>query len=84
MAPTTMHLRHLAREASTTLELALVRMAPNALIEKLASVTGLLTALQELPLDTDALRIWATQTCERAKRDLAEWSAWEEARRVTA
>jgi hypothetical protein len=84
MAPTTMHLRHLAREASTALELALVRMAPNALIEKLASVAGLLTALQELPLDTDALKVWATQTGERAERDLAEWNAWEEARRVKA
>jgi hypothetical protein len=84
MAPTTMSLRHLARETSTALELALVRMAPNALIEKLASAAGLLAALQELPLDTEALKIWATQTCERAERDLAEWNAWEEARRVTA
>jgi hypothetical protein len=79
-----MNLRHLARETSTALELALVRMAPNPLIEKLASVAGLLTALRELPLDTDALRIWATETCERAERVLTEWNAWEEARRVTA
>jgi hypothetical protein len=79
-----MNLRHLARETSTALELALVRPAPNAIIEKLASCAGLLVALQELPLDTDALRIWATQTCERAERDLADWNAWEETRRVTA
>jgi hypothetical protein len=84
MQPTAMRLRHLAREVSTALELALVRMAPNPLIEQLASVTGLLTALQELPLDTESLRMWGDQAGERAERALAEWNAWEEQRRVTA
>ncbi len=84
MPPTVMRLRHLAREVSTALELALVRMAPNPLIEQLASVAGLVTALQELPLDTEALRIWATQATERAERSLADWNAWQEQRRVTA
>ena len=84
MAATTMNLRHLAREVSTALELALVRLAPNALIEQLASVAGLLSALQELPLDTDSLRVWATEASERGERSLAEWKAWEERRRVTA
>lgn len=84
MQPIAMRLRHLAREATTALELSLVRMAPNPLIEQLASVTGLLTALQELPLDTESLRIWGDHALERAERALAEWSSWEEQRRVTA
>lgn len=84
MQPTAMRLRHLAREVATALELALVRMAPNPLIEQLASVTGLLTALQELPLDTESLRIWADQALARAERAREEWNSWEEQRRVTA
>jgi hypothetical protein len=84
MQPTTMRLRHLAREVSTALELALVRMAPNPLIEQLASTAGLLTALEELPLDTESLKVWANQAVERSVRALAEWSSWEERHRVTA
>ena len=84
MAPTTMDLRHLAREVSTALELALVRPAPNTLIEQLASVAGLLTALQELPLDSESLRVWAKVATERGEQVLAEWKSWEEQRRVTA
>ena len=84
MRPTTMQLRHLAREVSTALELALVRMAPSPLIENLASVAGLLTALEALPLDTESLRVWAEEANERAERVLAEWKPWEEQHRVTA
>jgi hypothetical protein len=80
----TMQLRHLARETSSALELALVRMAPNALIEELAAVAGLLGALQELPLDTESLRVWATQVAGRATQSLERWNAWEERHRVTA
>jgi hypothetical protein len=84
MQQTAMRLRHLARDVSTALELALVRMAPNPLIEQLASAAGLITALQELPLDTESLKIWADQSVERAERALAEWNSWEERHRVTA
>jgi hypothetical protein len=79
-----MLLRHLAREVSTAVELALVRLAPNPLVEELAAVAGLLGALQELPLDTEALRIWATRAIERATQGLERWRAWEEQHRVTA
>ena len=84
MQPTAMRLRHLTREVSTALELSLVRMAPNPLIEQLASAAGLIAALQELPLDTEALMVWANQAVERAERAIAEWSSWEERHRVTA
>ena len=80
----TMHLRHLAREVSTAVELALVRLAPNPLIEELAAVAGLLGALQELPLDTEALGVWATEAAERATKGLERWRAWEEQHRLTA
>ncbi len=79
-----MNLRHLVREVSTALELSLVRMAPKSLIEQLASATGLLIALEGLPLDTDALRVWAGQAVARAERALSEWKVWEDQHRVTA
>jgi hypothetical protein len=80
----TMQLRHLAREVSSAMELALVRMAPNPLIEELAAVAGLLGALQELPLDTESLRVWASQAVARATLSMERWRAWEERHRVTA
>ena len=80
----TMRLRHLTREVSTAVELALMRLAPNPLIEELAAIAGLLGALQELPPDTEALRVWATATVERATQGLERWRAWEEQHRVIA
>jgi hypothetical protein len=79
-----MRLRHLAREVATALELALVARAPSNLIERLASTTGLLVALEELPLDTEALRIWATETVSRAQRSLSDWRSWDEKRKAVA
>ena len=81
---TPMRVRHLAREVSTALELAMVGMAPNAMIERLGSAAGLLMALTELPLDTEALRIWAKETVTRAELCLEDWRRWEASRKVTA
>src|SRR5213076_3104375 len=39
-SPTAMDLRHLRREACTALELAIVELAPSALIESLATAAG--------------------------------------------
>jgi len=82
--PKLMRLRHLARELSNALELALVGRAPDPLVEKLAAATGLVVALGELPLDTDSLRVWANEAIIRSERGLVEWSAWEQDRKLTA
>lgn len=79
-----MRLRHLARELTTATELALVGKANSPLIEQLASCTGLLVALSELPLDTDALRLWANDTILRAERALSAWHKWDAERTATA
>jgi hypothetical protein len=79
-----MTLRHQAREVATALELALAALAPNSIIEPLASAAGLLTALQELPLESETLVVWARQAIERAERSLAAWQDWESERKVMA
>jgi hypothetical protein len=72
------------REVRTALELALVAMAPNAMVERLAMATGFLIGLRELPLDTEALRVRATEAVTRGEQCLEEWRRWEANRKVTA
>jgi hypothetical protein len=84
IAAKSMRVRHLAREISTATELALVAMAPSSIVEPLALASGLLAALTELPLDTEALRVRAQDAVDRAERSLAEWQRWEQHRKVTA
>jgi hypothetical protein len=84
MSLSAMQLRHVHRDVSNALELALVALAPNSMIEALASTAGLLGALQELPLDSDSLRVWASEALVRAERSLSEWRVWERRRTATA
>src|SRR5262249_50066764 len=77
MRASAMQLRHLHRDVSNALELALVALAPNSMIEALAAAAGLLNALQELPLESDSLQVWAKEAASRAERTLSEWRSWE-------
>jgi len=84
MNPTMMKLRHVQREVATALELALVALAPGPLIESLACTAGLLDALGELPIDSEPIRVWASETLKRAEACLDSWHAWEAKRKTTA
>jgi len=77
-------LSHLRREARTALELAIVELAPNELIDRLAVVTGLLEALAELPSDSDPALALGPPTEHRARAALAAWHDWAEGRRRLA
>jgi hypothetical protein len=79
-----MKLRHLHREVSTALELALVALAPSTIVESLANAAGLLGALVELPLENEALALWANDAVGRAEQTLAAWQTWQADRRATA
>jgi hypothetical protein len=79
-----MKLRHLHREVATALELALVALAPSSIIESLANAAGLLGALVELPLDNEALSLWANDAVGRAEQTLTAWKTWQADRRATA
>lgn len=72
-------LRHLRREVKTAVEMAIVELAPAKLVERLASVAGLLEALSELPHNCPpALALTPTVTAS-GKAALAEWRKWEQA-----
>ncbi len=73
-----MELRHLGREVKTALELALVALAPAELVERLATLAGLLDAVSALPSDSPAIasRIPSLET--RARSALSEWNRWRE------
>jgi hypothetical protein len=62
-AGTPMDFSHLRREARTALELAIVALAPSALVDRLATAAGLLEALVELPKDS---------ACDRARSESPE------------
>lgn len=73
-----MDVRHLRREARTALELAVVSLAPQSILDHLATATGLLEALGELPSDSPPALTLTPRVLARTRRSLAEWSKWRE------
>jgi hypothetical protein len=81
---TQLDLSHLRREARTALELAIVELAPNDLIDRLALVTGLLEALAELPTDSAPAIALGPPTADRARVALEMWREWSRTRKRLA
>jgi hypothetical protein len=81
---TRLDLSHLRREARTALELAIVELAPNELIDRLALVTGLLESLAELPADSAPAIALGPPTADRARVALEMWRDWSTTRRKLA
>jgi hypothetical protein len=83
--PTTrLDLSHLRREARTALELAIVELAPNDLIDRLALATGLLEALAELPAESAPATALGPTAADRARVALALWREWSARRKKLA
>ena len=84
--PTTtrLDLSHLRRDARTALELAIVELAPTELIERLAVVTGILEALDELPADSAPAIALGPSTADRARVALQMWRDWSATRKKLA
>lgn len=76
-AATQLDLTHLRREARTALELAVVALAPSDLVDRLASVTGLLEAIAELPVDSPPVIALLPGLTKRAHSALEQWSVWQ-------
>ena len=81
---TRLDLSHLRREARTALELAIVELAPTDMIERLALVTGLLEALDELPPDSAPAIALGPSTADRARVALELWRDWSVTRKKLA
>jgi hypothetical protein len=73
-----MDLRHLRREARTALELAVVAMAPSELMDRLAMVTGLLEAIEELPTDSAPVLVLVPRVLTSSRAALDDWQKWHE------
>jgi hypothetical protein len=81
---TRLDLSHLRREARTALELAIVELAPNDLIDRLAIVAGLLESLAELPADSAPAIALGPPTADRAHVALKVWQDWSITRKRLA
>ena len=77
IADTPLDLSHLRREARTALELAVVALAPSALIYRLAQVAGLLEAIVELPPNRPPVVALVPRLSKRAHSALADWNVWQ-------
>lgn len=73
-----MELVHLRREVKTSLELAMIALAPMPLLDRLAAAAGLLEALAELPADAAPVIALAPRVAQRARESLEEWRKWQE------
>jgi hypothetical protein len=72
-------LTHLRRDARTALELAVIALAPAALVARLAASAGLLEALAELPTDSPPVVALVPRVVTRAQRALEDWQKWHQA-----
>jgi hypothetical protein len=70
-------LSHLRREARTALELAVVALAPEAIIDELAATAGLLEALVELPPNSAPAVALVPKLVKRTREALEAWQDWQ-------
>jgi hypothetical protein len=77
-ADSQMDLSHLRREARTALELAVVTLAPSALVDRLATAAGLLEALVELPVDSAPVVAIVPRVVTSARSALEDWQKWHD------
>lgn len=71
-------LTHLRREARTALELAVVALAPFELVDRLATVAGLLEALVELPTNSAPVVALVPRAVTLGNSALDEWKKWQQ------
>ena len=70
-------LSHLRRETRTALELAIVALAPQDLVDRLAWAAGLLEAVLELPSSSPPVLVLMPKLTTRARSTLEQWSGWQ-------
>ena len=76
-AESEMDLSHLRRETRSALELAVVALASTEVVDRLATVAGLLDALVELPKNSAPVVALVPRVTVLARGALADWQAWQ-------
>jgi hypothetical protein len=74
---TQLDLSHLRRQARTALELAVIALAPDDLVDRLAASAGLLEALIELPADNATVVALVARLGARTQAALEDWDQWQ-------
>jgi hypothetical protein len=69
-------LTHLRRNTRTALELAVAALAPSAMLDDLAVVSGLLEALEELPRTSPPVLALVPNLVKRGTKALERWNEW--------
>jgi hypothetical protein len=73
---TSLDLSHLRRDTRTALELAVIALAPDKLVDRLATSAGLLEALAELPTDSAPVIALVPRLVTRTRSALEDWQKW--------
>ena len=76
--------RHLLRNVKTSLELAIVALAPSDLLNRLGRVAGLLEAVSQLPTDEGPVRALIPGLIADGLGAVDAWDKWHRSRTPAA
>lgn len=76
--------RHLLRNLKTSLELAIVALAPSDLLNRLGRVAGLLEAVSQLPTDEGPAQALIPGLIADGLAAIGAWDKWHRARTPAA
>lgn len=77
-------IRHLLRSVKTSLELAIVALAPSDLLNRLGRVAGLLEALSQLPPDAGPAQALTPGLIADGLAAVDAWDKWHRSRTLPA
>ena len=77
-------IRHLLRTVKTSLELAIVGMAPSDLLNRLGRVAGLLEAVSQLPTDEGPAQALIAGLIADGVAAVDAWNKWHRSRTPVA
>jgi hypothetical protein len=77
-------IRHLLRTVKTSLELAIVGLAPSDLLNRLGRVAGLLDAVSQLPTDEGPARALTAGLIADGVAAVDAWEKWHRSRTPVA
>lgn len=77
-------IRHVLRNVKTSLELAIIALAPSDLLNRLGRVAGLLEAVSQLPTDEGAAQALTPGLVADGLAAVEAWTRWHRSRTPAA